>query len=171
MAVAVDGRGAGEVALETLLRAETPRLLRIAQSVLKDPQAAEDAVQDTLVLAWRSWDTMRDVDQGASWLIRICVRRSLRVRQSLRRRTEREGSNPEAQVNVAAAADRQSMWDGEHAFRSLSRLQRAVVILHYQHGFSLDECASLVGCRPGTARTHLKRALVKLRAEIVHDEA
>jgi len=55
------------------------------------------------------------------------------------------------------------------AFRSLSTKQRAVVVLHYHHGYSLDECASLLGCRPGTARSHLARALTTMRKELAYD--
>ena len=45
----------------------------------------------------------------------------------------------------------------------LSRRQRAVVVLHYSYGYTLDECSRFMGCRPGTARQHLARALTHLR--------
>src|SRR5207253_10799386 len=51
------------------------------------------------------------------------------------------------------------------SFRGLTRQQRAVVALHYQYGYTLDECAGLMGCRPGTARSHLARALQTPREE------
>ena len=171
MALAVDGGRAGEAALEGLLRTETPRLLRVAYSILRDPQAAEDAVQETLLLAWRNWGALRDPGQSGSWLMRICVRRSIRSRQSLLQRLRLEGSYDHSTAHAVEVPAAHPMWDWDRSFRALSRLQRAVVILHYHHGFSLDECANLVGCRPGTARTHLKRALSKLRAEIGHDDA
>ena len=38
--------------------------------------------------------------------------------------------------------------------------------LHYEYGYTLDECASLIGCQPGTARSHLARALASLRKEL-----
>jgi RNA polymerase sigma-70 factor (ECF subfamily) len=49
------------------------------------------------------------------------------------------------------------------AFDGLTSQQRAVVMLHYFFGYSLDESAEIMGCRPGTARSHLHRALVALR--------
>ncbi|MDQ6846828.1 MAG: hypothetical protein M3019_04495 [Candidatus Dormibacteraeota bacterium] len=51
------------------------------------------------------------------------------------------------------------------AFRRLSTPQRAVFALHVQYGYTLDECARVMGCRPGTARSHLGRAVAKLRKE------
>jgi RNA polymerase sigma-70 factor (ECF subfamily) len=49
------------------------------------------------------------------------------------------------------------------AFAALSRQQRAVVVLHYLYGYTLDECSQYMGCRPGSARQHLARALSRLR--------
>jgi RNA polymerase sigma factor (sigma-70 family) len=68
-------------------------------------------------------------------------------------------------AHLAAAPDERWVdWDA--AFGHLSRQQRAVVILHYRHELTLDEAASLMGCRPGSARRHLSRALIRLRKEI-----
>jgi RNA polymerase sigma-70 factor (ECF subfamily) len=56
--------------------------------------------------------------------------------------------------------------DFDRAFARLSAKQRAVFALHIHHGYTLDECASLLGCRPGTARSHLGRAVAALRREM-----
>ncbi len=58
--------------------------------------------------------------------------------------------------------------DLDRCYRRLSRQQRAVVTLHYQYGYTIDECATLIGCQPGTARSHLARALASLRKELEH---
>jgi DNA-directed RNA polymerase specialized sigma24 family protein len=52
------------------------------------------------------------------------------------------------------------------AFRRLTAHQRAVLTLHYQYGYSLDETAELMGSRPGTVRSHLARGLARLREEL-----
>jgi RNA polymerase sigma factor (sigma-70 family) len=71
----------------------------------------------------------------------------------------------EATPAVAAAPTHMDhVWDG--AFAVLSRQQRAVIALHYYHGYTLDECAGLMGCGPGSARQHLARALRRLRETI-----
>jgi len=148
-------------------RRETPRLLAVAHSVLDDAGAAEDAVQDTLLLAWRSWASLRDPARRQAWLVRICVRRCLRVRRTLVLRARREDGGEallEGRLAVPAQLDGGPI-DWAAAYRRLSPAQRAVVTLHYHHGYSLDECAEALGRRPGTARRHLARALDKLREE------
>jgi RNA polymerase sigma-70 factor (ECF subfamily) len=50
------------------------RLLAIAYRILRDLHRAEDAVEATLVNAWRDLPTLRDADRFEAWLTRILVR-------------------------------------------------------------------------------------------------
>ena len=143
---------------------ETPRLLQIAYSILEDAQRAEDAVQDTLLMAWRSWPQLRDAERRQAWLTRICVRRCLRLRYSLAQLRRVEMTAASLSAGTGQPDDSGVDWDT--AMRSLSPAQRAVVTLHYHHDLTLDDCAGAMGCRPGTARRHLARALEKLRREV-----
>src|SRR5438105_14598197 len=68
---------------EAIVRAETGRLFGVAYSILRDVQEAEDAVQETMELAWRSWSSLRDPLKRAAWLRQICVRRALRLRRRI----------------------------------------------------------------------------------------
>jgi len=149
---------------DTALQAQTPRLLGIAVAILRDAGEAEDAVQETWELAWRSWDRLRDPDRRGAWLRSICVRRCLRRQRRLRQRQRSESG--------AAAADSASLCGGygevewDAALDRLSVRQRAVLVLHYRCGYTLDECAAHLGCRPGTVRQHLARALAQLRRSL-----
>ncbi|MFN2464746.1 MAG: RNA polymerase sigma factor [Candidatus Dormibacteria bacterium] len=138
---------------------DADRLLRLARGILGDYHEAEDAVQDALVIAWKHWGQLRDTDRRDAWLMRICVRRCLRMRSRL-------PPMPVESVPEAPAPDdaRWAEWDG--AFARLSPQQRAVVLLHYRLDYTLDEAAHAMGCRPGSARRHLSRALERLRKEI-----
>jgi RNA polymerase sigma factor (sigma-70 family) len=150
-------------AFEAAVRAESRRLYSLAISILGDLQEAEDAVQDTMELAWRSWRSLRHSEKRSAWLKQICVRRCLRVKRRL------FGLLPLSDQDRDPRLTSTSDPDLDRAFRGLSRHQRAVIRLHYRDGYSLDECAALMGCRPGTARSHLARALASLRQELTHD--
>jgi RNA polymerase sigma-70 factor (ECF subfamily) len=145
------------------LLAATPRLLAIAGAILGSPSDAEEAVQEVLLSAWRAWDSLREPAARTAWLTRVCVRRCVRHRDALRLRRRHEAPMPEA-LRSPDAETVDAAWDG--AFARLSRRQRAVVSLHYYHGYTLDECAALLGCGPGSARQHLARALRRLRETI-----
>lgn len=149
-----------DAGFEAVARREARHLFGIAYTILRDPVEAEDAVQDVLVRAWRAWRrTDRFADQGP-WLTRICVNRSLSRRLHLRRLRTRETA-----LHAQVMGHDPEPFDPElaRAFDGLTSQQRAVVMLHYFFGYSLDESAEIMGCRPGTARSHLHRALVALR--------
>jgi DNA-directed RNA polymerase specialized sigma24 family protein len=145
------------------LQRDIGRLVRLASSFLTDPRDVEDAVQDTLEAAWRSWDSVRDEGSRRAWLNTICVRRCLRVR----RLRLRHGTVPLLDNVTSGDGPRDVDWD--HAFARLSVPQRLVIVLHYHHGFTLDECADLMGRHPGTVRQHLARGLAHLRKEVDHE--
>jgi RNA polymerase sigma factor (sigma-70 family) len=150
--------------MEDLVRAESRRLYSIAFSILQDASEAEDAVQETLISAWRGWPWAAGASPTPSWLTRVCVNQCLN-----RRRTRLR------QMRVAETAASQEPWQDVHpasdldlsrAYAQLSKQQRAAVALHYFYGYTLDECAELLGNRPGTVRSHIARALVTLRRAV-----
>jgi RNA polymerase sigma-70 factor (ECF subfamily) len=149
---------------ERAVRANTRTLFGLALSILNDQQEAEDAVQDTMEIAWGRWHSVRDEERRSAWLKRVCLHRCLRVKRRLFA-VERL-SEQQRDLRRSPTSDP----DLDRAFRRLSRHQRAVVRLHYQDGYSLDECATLMRCRPGTARSHLARALTSLRQELANAE-
>ncbi len=63
-------------AFAILARTHGDRLMAIAQRILRDVGRAEDAVQQTLVIAWRELPTLRDPDRFDAWLQRLLVNAS-----------------------------------------------------------------------------------------------
>ena len=149
------------IGFEATVHAESGRLFAVAYAILRDVQEAEDAVQETMELAWGSWASLRDPSKRGAWLRQICVRRALRSRRRLLPRLWLAET-----ANVQGKIPEDSDVDLDRGYRRLTRPQRAVVTLHYEYGYTLDECASLIGCQPGTARSHLARALASLRKEL-----
>lgn len=145
--------------LESLIVGESARLFRLAYGILRDAQEAEDATQETFARAWRARRGIRTPQAMQSWLTTTCVRECLR-----RRRVLIAHKTPIA--SEVSVSDDGPDPDLERAVKHLSAKQRAVITLHYQYGYSLDECADLLKCRPGTVRSHIGRALTSLRKEL-----
>jgi RNA polymerase sigma-70 factor, ECF subfamily len=155
-----------EASFDSLLNAERRRLYGIAYSILRDHAEAEDALQDAMLKAWRSWGSVRDERARPTWLVRICVNHCINRRRWLRVRL-----TAAAQANEAAAPDPRfegRLVDLDRSYRRLSPKQRAAVFLHYHHGYSIEECADLMSCRAGSVRTHLARALASMRKEMAN---
>ncbi len=156
-----------EASFDALLSAERRRLYGIAYSILRDHAEAEDALQDAMLKAWRSWGSVRDESARRTWLVRLCVNHCINRRRGLRLL----GARTSAQRDDAAPPDPRfegRLVDLDRSYRKLSPKQRAAVFLHYHHGYSIDECAELMSCRAGSVRTHLARALTSMRKEMAN---
>jgi RNA polymerase sigma-70 factor (ECF subfamily) len=149
-------------AFETAIEQEIPRLFALAYSLVRDREEAREVVQDTLERALRSQGSLRDTNRSSAWLSTICVRQGLRRIRAQRHSRLVPWLGDGGPSSPAVTSDP----DLEGALRHLPPRQRAVVALHYLYGYTLDETAGVLGCRPGTARSHLNRALLRLRKEL-----
>ena len=61
-------KGGDREAFGQLAAGEVDRLHAIARLVLRDPDLAEDAVQEALVRCWRQLPKLRDVERFDGWL-------------------------------------------------------------------------------------------------------
>jgi RNA polymerase sigma-70 factor, ECF subfamily len=161
-----DQSSSDDAELEALLAVEGGRLFALAFSILGDPGDAEDAVQETASAAWRGWATRTNPEHTRAWLMAICVHQALRRRRWLRRSSAAVMRKAERAQVDEHLEDGGRYIDLHRAYQHLSRQQRAVVSLHYMSGFTLSECAALMGCSAGAAASHLSRALGKLRKEL-----
>jgi RNA polymerase sigma-70 factor (ECF subfamily) len=149
-----------------LAAGEIERLLTIARFVLRDPDLAEDAVQEALVRCWRQLPKLRDVERFDGWLYRILMRTAA---DELGRRRRYEvavqdlGGEPRVGDAATTIADRDQL---ERGFRRLSLDHRAVIVLHHYLGLPLTEVATTIGIPAGTAKSRYHYAMAALRASL-----
>jgi RNA polymerase sigma-70 factor (ECF subfamily) len=153
-------------AFERAVTPEARRLFGLALTILGDHGEAEDAVQETMFSAWRSWGQLRNRTAPGPWLTRICVNHCIHRRRGMLQRLlwPAERTIPATPSPLPVLDDRLLGFDA--AFRRLSPSQRAAFVLHVHHGYTVEECAELLACRPGTVRSHLGRAVAKLKRDL-----
>lgn len=151
---------------EALVVPEARRLYSLALSILRDEGEAEDAVQETLLKAWRSWDSVSGMELPVPWLTRVCVNHCISRRRHLRSRGWPPLDLFQGAGATTAEGSAADLLDMDRAYRRLSLKQRAAITLNYRHGYSVEECAALMRCRPGTVRAHVARGLSTLRKEL-----
>jgi RNA polymerase sigma-70 factor (ECF subfamily) len=157
-------------AFTELARLSIDKLYAIARLILHSPDAAEDAVQETLTSAWRDIAALRDPDRFEVWLRRLlvhaCYRESRRERSRRRTMARVLVIDPVAPDATADIAMRDQL---EPAFARLSPDQRALIVLHYYLDLPLAETADILGLPIETAKTRLRRTTQAMRATLDAD--
>jgi RNA polymerase sigma-70 factor (ECF subfamily) len=167
----VERAQAGDAAaFDSLARGSADRLMAIAYRILRDLGRAEDAVQSTLLTAWRELPGLRDPDRFDAWIHRLVVHAcyaEARTARSQRHEVEflpiHEPTAPDPYLTVE---HREQL---ERAFRRLTPEQRAVVVLQHELGLSQPEIAATLGIPVGTVKSRLHAAISTLRAAVAAD--
>ena len=163
------GRGDHD-AFAVLATASATRLDAAARLILRDPELARDAVQNTLVRAWRDLPGLRDPDKFDAWLHRLLVNSCLDEARRRRRRPIEVEIEPFHEPATGDTTHR--LADRDLVERALARLDpehRALVVLHYYLGYPLPEAASSLGISLPAAKSRLHRAMQGLRRTMVVD--
>ena len=157
-------------AFAELAGAAISRLDATAWLMLRDQERAMDAVQNTLMRAWRDLPTLRDPDRFDAWLHRLLVNSCLNEARRLRRHRLEVELDPLHEPHIAdgatIVADRDEL---DRGFRRLAPEARAIVVLHHYLDVSLPDIALILGIPVGTAKSRLHRALQDMRASLEAD--
>ena len=144
-----------------------PDLLRFAFWLGRDRQLAEDVVQEALLRAWKSYDTLADEGKAKSWLLTIVRRELARTFERRRPETVDLEALVAAEAGVLASDDQ---GDELSAMReALFRLEdeyREPLVLQVLMGYSTKEIADMMGMQQGAVLTRLFRARARLRQEL-----
>ena len=129
-----------------------------------DDEAAEDIAQEAFLRAYRGLPRFRSDARLETWFFRILVRCAHNHRRSdIRRRLHM----PEPDTGHAPALPDPGLQRRIGiALHNLSRGQREAFVLVYMEGFTIVEAAAILKRSPGTIKTHLHRAMPRLRAEL-----
>jgi RNA polymerase sigma-70 factor (ECF subfamily) len=156
-------RGGDTGAFEALARVTARRLFPVAHRIVRDSDAAEDAVQQTLVTIWKELPRLRDTQRFEAWSYRIVTRVAFEEIKRRKRRQQLAEITPDhvtAQDGTASVETRDEI---ERAFERLSPEHRAVVVLRFYADLPIKEIGYALGIPTGTVGSRLHRAIADLR--------
>src|ERR1700726_143430 len=167
-------------AFEQLVKQYDRRLLRISQTVTRNREDSEDAVQEALLKAFQNLAEFREDSQFSTWLIRITVNQSL---MKLRKqRTHKEVSMDEdfeadgdvLPLNVPDRAPNpeQLCWASElrdilaRTVEELRPILRTVFVLRDVEGLSIEQTAQVLNLSQAAVKARLWRVRIHLRERL-----
>ena len=143
--------------------ADSSRLaFRVAYSVLRHREDAEDVAQDAFARAYRSFHALRDREKFRAWLVRMTWRLALDHRRSAKRRLVRDDAaaaplfGGDTQESTLLDAERTArLWK---AIDALPDKYRVVVVLAAIEEQGLAEVGALLDIPEGTVKSRLFQA-------------
>jgi RNA polymerase sigma-70 factor (ECF subfamily) len=136
------------------------------------PDGAQDAAQEAFVKAWHALPRFRDGKPFRPWILAITANEARNARRAAGRRSrlalrsaasDATGDAPSAEEAAEVARRRAVVLA---AVEMLTDADRDVIACRYFAELSEAETAAALACRPGTVKSRLSRALVRLRAHI-----
>jgi RNA polymerase sigma-70 factor (ECF subfamily) len=157
-----------------LVRRHRPAALRVAASVLGTAQGADapdDVVQAASERAWRAIDRIEAARAFRPWFLTIVAngaRNDRRARGRRGRLAQRVAARTASGVVTPeeAAVERDEHGQVARAFGRLAEGDQVVLALRHVERMSEREMATALDCAPGTVKSRLSRATVRLRRQL-----
>lgn len=156
-----------EYAFEALIRPHLQPAFRLAVTLLGDPSAAEDAVQESVLSAWTHLSRLRPGTKLRPWFLTVVANRCRSERRGRWWRVVR-GLDPE-QAPAFRPEATEAVLDLERALLALSADDRAAVFLRFYEDLPLDEVAAILGVSMTAARSRIHRALARMRLQLASE--
>lgn len=149
---------------------ESSRLaFRVAYSVLRHRENAEDVAQEALARAYRRFRQLRERDRFGPWLVRVTWRLALDRQRADRRRLLREHEQAPPLATESAAEAIAARERAVHIWRAIDALPpklRIVVVLANIEGHDVQEVARLLAIPDGTVKSRLFAARARLKEQL-----
>lgn len=141
-----------------------PRLASYARSLAKNPDTAQDLVQETVLKAWRSRASFEAGTNLKAWTFRILRNSFL---SQVRRRGAGQASDTAELIDVPVASNQESvvmLSDVHRLWPRLTREQQRCIQLVGIEGLSYEETAAIEQVPVGTIKSRVVRGRQLLRA-------
>jgi RNA polymerase sigma-70 factor (sigma-E family) len=138
-------------------------LFRLASMLVSSTTEGEEIAQEAFVRWYARRSVVKDPDSYLRTVVINLTRDGLRRRYSAKRRAHLFQTEAREAAAGTEATPSSPMLD---VIAQLPARQRAAVLLRFYEGRTEQEIASIIGCRPGTVKSLLSRALDALRKEI-----
>ena len=159
-----------QVEFTVWLRDNQKAFLKAAKVICFDTQNAEDVLQEALADVYKRWSKIREHENPEAYLMRVMVSKHADMRRKWLRKQQELETSWDLAENIRDIADQTEDVTQrllvQAALKSLTAIQRAVLVLIYEHGMVLREVAEVLQIPMGTAASHLARGKAAVAAYV-----
>jgi RNA polymerase sigma-70 factor (ECF subfamily) len=173
-------RAGNQSALEILLERHQPRIYRFGMKMCRDPEDAQDILQETLLAMARTVGNFRGTSSISTWLWTIARSFCIKKRRKSKFAPEREesldaddGPREAAHLVVDPAPDPEQILEDrelraavDDAIDSLDPMYREVLVLRDVEGLTAREVSEVLGLGVEAVKSRLHRARVAVRTRV-----
>ena len=147
------------------IKSYTLHMYRLAFSILRNSQDAEDAVSEAVLRAYENLGTLRSEERFKAWVLQITANEAKKLYGKNKRMSTvawEDYMSDYMSENMAPAFydEHHELWD---VVMKLDDDFRDVIVLFYYEQFSIREIARILKCREGTVKSRMHRAKGQLR--------
>ena len=144
-------------------------MFRLAKSLLNNEDDAEDAVSSAILKAYDGRNTIRDVKNFKSWILKIVSNEAYSIfrkkkkivyMDNMSEVVEETQHTNEPEINY-------DVWD---AVQRLDEKFRAIVVLHYYDDLSIKVISEILDLNQNTVKVRLYRARQQLKSDLMEQE-
>jgi len=158
-------RAGDELAFDSVIGPLIDPAYKLALVLLRDPDEAEDAVQEATLKGWRKLHQLHEDASVRSWFLSIVANQCRTMRRSRWWSVVRLDTITRTQPDISQGLDRKIDLDRELA--RLPMTDRAVLFLHFYLDLPFADVGRILGITAQAAKSRVHRAVTRLRLGMV----
>lgn len=144
-----------------LITAAEKSLYRVARAILKSDNECADAIQESILKAYKSMGGLREPQYFKTWLTKILINECNRILKN-----NKKIIPIEEYMDQAYTLDAYEKVEIQEAVSSLEDEFRVVVVLFYFEDMSIKDIAQMLEIPEGTVKSRLSRARERLSKQL-----
>lgn len=152
-----------ESAFISLIEGIKKDLYRIAKGILRNDEDVADAIQETILSAYKGISKLKQEKYFKTWIIRILINKCKDIIKSNKKYIPIEKYYGDMKYVIEKELEDEDIFDKERLLQRLSEKYRTVLYLYYGEGFNITEIANILNTNENTVKTRMKRGKEQLK--------
>lgn len=138
-------------------------LYKIALTKLNTEYDIEEAIQETMISAFKNLKNLKDVDKFKKWIIKILINKCNEIYRKRILRLVPLNEIDKCTIFESDNSEIESKLNFYSIIKILDKKERTIVVLYYSEKYTTREIAEILNKNENTIKTILRRAKIKLK--------